>query len=65
MKTAKMMLCVVGIIMFVLGLTVLFFPSLTFTNLSFIIGGVFVFTGVFHLLSFFRKKIFLQIWAGY
>lgn len=56
MKTAKIMLCIMGVVMFILGVVTLVLPMITLTTLALMLGGGFVIAGIFCLLSFFSEK---------
>ena len=56
LKLTKIMLCIMGGIMFVLGVLTLAIPELSLTAMALMLGGGFVVTGVFCLISFFSEK---------
>lgn len=58
MGTAKIMLCIMGVVMFVLGVITLILPKIALTTLALMLGGGFVITGIFCLLASFAEKEF-------
>jgi uncharacterized membrane protein HdeD (DUF308 family) len=60
LKMAKIMLCIMGIVLLVLGALTLALPMLTLTTLALILGGGFVISGIFCLVSFFSEKDILK-----
>lgn len=56
LKLTKIMLCIMGGIMFVLGVLTLAIPELSLTAMALMLGRGFVVTGVFCLISFFSEK---------
>ncbi|MDR1196215.1 MAG: DUF308 domain-containing protein [Endomicrobium sp.] len=60
MKMTKIMLCSMGVVMFVLGSLTLSIPTLALTTLSLIFGFGFVVSGIFCLISFFSEKDILS-----
>ncbi|MCL2143998.1 MAG: DUF308 domain-containing protein [Endomicrobia bacterium] len=59
-KTSKIMLCVMGVLMFILGLVALTFSKITLAAFALILGGGFVVAGIFCLMSFVSEKEILQ-----
>lgn len=56
MKTAKVFLCISGIIMFLLGVLSVAMPMTVLLSLAIFLGAGFLLTGIFELLAFFMEK---------
>lgn len=56
LKTAKLMLCIMGAVMFIMGAATLLMPAAALATIAMMLGGGFVVAGIFCLISFFSEK---------
>jgi uncharacterized membrane protein HdeD (DUF308 family) len=56
LKTAKRMLCIMGVVMFIMGVATLILPAAALTTVALMLGCGFVVAGIFCLISFFSEK---------